>query len=244
METVGFKEAQQIIDLVKQKLDFAINPRIYELKVFPQKFMHVPSFQRFEMSPYKFKRAEGPDFVLYSDGESIIKYNKDSIEIFIKTRYSRRVYHYTFYNPKEVPYVLRPRFSDLVVKNQPVCDSVCGCTPEQLVKKFIALHLDLNLGDGSVLKQGHLYAIKIDSIENYEQWFVRERYDDLGHSRPVSVREIFGHVLNMRAFSFTDEIYYYENDVDTPITHNEHGTAVLPPGKWILYHPRPSDKVD
>ena len=239
MEKVAQDEAKEIIDLVLKKLEFATSPKIYELRLLPLKFMNVPSLQRFGMAMHKFKRVEFENFIIYTDGEILIKYNRDSVEIFIKTRYSRKVYHYMFRDPNEVPYILRPRFRDLVDTGTWRVD----VSDDQLIKDYLALKLDLD--KDNVFKQGHLYAIKILHISNHQTWLLRER-DEWERSSLSIFNEIYGHkLIDAYAYAFTDEIYYIESDKDIIVEHSEHGTNVLPAGAWILYHPRPiRNKVD
>ena len=239
MEKLAQEEAKEIVDLVLKKLDFAVNPKLIDLRIFPIKFMHVPSLQRFAMAPYKFKRIEYESFIIYTDGEIIIRFNRDSIEIFIKTRYSRKIYHYLFRNSEEVPFVLRPRFGDLVDSHSCYGD----VSDETLIKDFIALQLELD--KDNVLRQGHLYAVKVLQISNHLQWLMRER-DYWERSSHSIFNEIYGHrLVDVYAYAFTDEIYYLETDREVVVEHSEHGVHLLPKGTWILYHPRPvRNKVD
>ena len=63
------EERKKAINEVLQKLQFAINPKIYELRVLPYSFVEIPSVSRFGTARYKFKKYLGKGFVLFHDDE-------------------------------------------------------------------------------------------------------------------------------------------------------------------------------
>jgi len=236
MEKVNEEESKQIIDIIYQKLEFAINPKFHELKVFPYKFMVVPSLQRFGMATYKFKKIETKYSIAYFDGESLIIYNNDTIELYIKSRSSRKIYHKIFYEENEVPYVLIPRLSDLTTEK---AEFMGFENNEDLARELFSLKLTLD--SANVYHQGHLYALRIYSVSNIDLWLRKNEYKMTDKSD-----EIYGHKLKDNfAYAITDEIYYLDTGTETIVEHLEHGTHVLPQGKWLLYHPRPrNNRVD
>ena len=214
------EERKKIEEEAIQKLQFAINPKIYELRVLPYSFVEIPSISRFGTARYKFKKYLGKGFVLFHDDESIIKYNAKSIELYYLTRTSKKVYHYTWHEWEweDLPKELTPRLSDLIDDNS---EYISEEGEKEIVKRFFALRL----GFAEVLKQGHLYALAI-SCYNIEKWFTSD-----------STAIVSGYKLSANAFKITDEIYYLKTDCDVKVTHPEHGETVLQRGEWLLYHP-------
>ena len=227
---------KQIISEILEKLKFARDPEIKDLVVLPTKFMTIPTLQRFAMAPSKFKKIRFNTGLAYTDGEGIIVYSSDFIKLYIKPRYSTRIYAIKYEDEYGLPEGIRPKFYLLTEDGSQYIDVNYS---EELVKYIFGLEIELE--HTTVFNQGHLYAFDLWHKRNIELWLMKDTDNTL-----VFVDEIFGHKLvNAEANMLTSEIYYVKSENDVIIQHNEHGELVLPKGEYLLYHPRPrSGKVD
>ena len=224
MEKVDLEQGKEIIEQIKQKLEFATFPKVHDLEVLPAQFMKIPGLQQFRDAKYSFNKYKGKhkgrNFIMYVGKDIIIRYFDKSIELIIFSHSSRKFYRRVFHNYDEVPEVLIPSFRDLTAK----AESVSPEYPDDIVRWFFGLYIDLD--PGNVLRQGHLYAIKIKNIENVEIWSIEDVYKIGNHAwEEVSAKKI------------TEDIYYINTDSDLSIGSKDHGVALLPRGEWILYHP-------
>ena len=222
MEKVRTDIGEGIVNEVLDKLKFAITPEVHELKVLPSHFMTIPGLQRFASARYKFEKYEGKDFIMFVDKEFAVRYFNDSVEIFLVSRTSGKIYHKRFYYNYELPKALIPTYKDLTTEG-------AKFTPweytEDIIKKFFALNIELD--NQNVYRQGHLYALKIIYIENLETWVRTDDIFEIGNHKWEGVP----------ARSLTNDIYYINTESDLSVESQDHGVALLPRGEWILYHP-------
>ena len=226
MEKLDSEKGEHIVNEVLEKMKHMMELKIYELKILPWRFMTIPGLQRFSMAMYKFRKYIGKDYIIFADKEMAIKYNSDSVEVFIRARRTNKIYHKVFYNDYEIPPALIPRYSDLVDSGDASIDAV---TPEEVVKKIFGINI--SLAPWEVYRQGHLYAIRVNWVDNIEKWFTESL-----------VYKIFNHELKeYYANALTNEIYFLHYSEWLTIESQHHGVGLLPFGQWILYHPEVVD---
>jgi len=214
-------EIEEIMETIKQKLGFMVNPEIEELVLVPD-FLMIPSLQRIRQAPYKFKKYfnEEYKYVVLYDGEGLFIVRDFKVDFIFQTRRSKRLYMHVF---RDFPLPL----SVLTYEGG---EPIVGFPNEkEIAKRFFAL--DLEFGN-KVIEQGHLTAIQLKSIRNIEHWWKKE------------TQEIFDHKLSKPAWNITDEIYYLDASEEVKVTHSEHKEITIPQGEWLLYHPEPSKKID
>jgi len=229
-EKLDYERGKRISQEVTEKLKFAMDLEIHELRVLPTKFMVIPGLQRFGMARYKFAKFLGKDYILYADRDIAIQYYADKVELYIRARRTNKIYHKYYDHEWELPDILRPRYSDLTEDNAEPIEAI---TKEDIVREIFSLSLDLD--QYFVLKQGHLYAVPILRQKNIEKWIVES-----------DVRQIFNHRImgydNVAlANALTPEIFYLKSDKIIVIESKDHGTNFLPAGEYILYHPEDVD---
>ena len=221
---------KQVIDEILKKLKFAIEPEIKELVVLPERFMIIPTLQRFSTALYKFKKFKFNNGIAYFDGEGVIVYTNHYIKLYVKPRYSRKIYSIKYEYDYDLPEELRPRYYLLTDEG---AQFVSVNYSEELVKYLFGLEIDLE--NAEFFQQGHLYIFKLWYRRNTEYWFIKEE-----ENKPIEVSDIYGHKLvDAVANVLTNEIYYIRSEKEFTINHEEHGSLTLNRGEYLLFHPRP-----
>lgn len=234
IQSLGEEERKKIEGEVLQKLQFAITPEPpKELIVIPPTAM-VPIYQKLHDAPYKLKTDfkkyydAGNKILAFVSSDAVIRiFRSGFVDMIFQARTSKKLYYYKF--TKHEIYDLFP--ADLTTYTVDGAEPAKLDTIEDIVRDFFALELKLN---SKAYKQGHLYIFEVE-----EQYFIEYWVRD-------SVEQVADHTFYYggevtTVLKLTDEIYYKESDKEIRIIHPEHGESVLPPGKYLFYHPRRVD---
>jgi len=218
------EELEEVQNLINKLLTFAVEPKVQKLVVLP-KFLTTPPIQKFHDAIHKFEKYYNKDegYIIYADNESVFIIHKFGITAIWRTRSAGNIYSYEF---KEPPFNMIFPLSLLTESGKEID---LPLLENDIVKEFFSIHYEYQ---SFGYRQGHLYALPILMVANFEKWAMGE------------TTQIYNHKLTTPAKKLTPEIYYINSESVIVVSSKDHGTNYLPPGAYLLYHPEPQDTVD
>ena len=238
LEVLSQEEIGKIIEIVREKLNFAINPEQPKTLGLLPPFSTIPVYQKLRDAPYKlkteFKKYYDMDhriLAFVNNDAAIRMFANGDIDMVFQARTSKKLYYYKF--TKHEIYELFP--ADLETYTINDTESAVLATVDDIVKQFFALDIKFT---GKGYKQGHLYILELEQQRNMAHWVVDEVNEVFAHKIYYYNPDLYFNRYEPKdVYKLTNEIYYAEIDRETRIVHEEHGEIELPTGKYLLYHP-------